>query len=140
MLRIWFIILIIFACDVCGAQSFYSKRYRASDGLNTDMIKAVAEDQHGFIWIGSDNGLIRYDGNSFITYPKATSSTYIKDFLTRQDGALWAVHDLGIVEIRNKLDTVIFKPVLKGSRKKTDSTIWYPKQAYEDNKGNIWIA
>lgn len=104
------------------------------------MIKCVSQDQYGFVWIGTDDGLIKYDGVSFQKYPKAATSTYIKDLLNTEDGRLLAIHDLGIVEIVNHLDSVVFREFLNGSRIKSDSTVWYPKDGYEDLNGNIWIS
>ena len=122
------------------SQQFYVNQFRAADGLQTDMIKCVAQDSYGFIWIGTDDGLIKYDGVNFHKYPDATSSTYIKDFLKTSDDKLLAIHDLGVTEIINELDTVRFESFLQGKRSKTDTTIWYPKQGYEDQKGNIWFS
>lgn len=35
------------------------------DGLPTNSITAFAQDDRGFIWIGSEDGIFRYDGQSF---------------------------------------------------------------------------
>src|SRR5690554_4909482 len=48
-------------------------------------ITAVTQDRTGFIWIGAEYGLVRYDGNQFIRYaanpgsPRALASNYIND-------------------------------------------------------------
>jgi signal transduction histidine kinase/ligand-binding sensor domain-containing protein len=122
------------------AQQFIVSEFRTEDGLQTDLIKCVAQDPLGFIWIGSDDGLIMYDGVNFKRYPYAGSSQYFKDFLTRQDGRLWAVHDLGVLEIKNLGDTVVFENVLEGSITKNDSMVWRPKKAFQDAHGSIWIS
>ncbi|MFL5787442.1 MAG: two-component regulator propeller domain-containing protein, partial [Flavisolibacter sp.] len=44
-------------------------RLSSDDGLSTNNIKCTTQDNKGFIWIGTSNGLQRYDGNRFI-YPK----------------------------------------------------------------------
>ncbi|HFB66824.1 MAG TPA: EAL domain-containing protein [Aeromonadales bacterium] len=38
------------------------------EGLSNDTINAMVQDHLGFVWIGSDNGLSRYDGHRMHTY------------------------------------------------------------------------
>src|ERR1700761_9809313 len=38
------------------------------DGLLTSGITSIAQDERGFIWIGTLNGLQRYDGTRFVNY------------------------------------------------------------------------
>ena len=115
-------------------------QFRAEDGLQTDLIKCVAQDSLGFIWIGSDDGLIKYDATTFISYPNSTSSGYIKDFLKTSENRLFVIHDMGMTEIRSSIDTAYFETIIDGSINVTDSTLWYPKSAFEDSSGNIWVA
>lgn len=137
MIRYWFTIVCVFQFAGLWAQDFFMNQFRASDGLNTDMIKCVAQDSKGYIWIGSDDGLIQYNGIQFHGFPDATSSKYIKNLLLTRDNQLLVIHDLGITKIAENHTFDVF---LEGSRSKTDSTLWYPKTAYEDSYGNIWIS
>src|SRR5688500_10380344 len=43
------------------------------DGLPSNIISAVAQDKNDFIWIGTANGLCRFDGHRFITFKKGES-------------------------------------------------------------------
>ncbi len=36
-----------------------------NDGLSTNFVNTVCQDKKGFIWVGTENGLQRYDGNNF---------------------------------------------------------------------------
>jgi signal transduction histidine kinase/ligand-binding sensor domain-containing protein len=130
---------ILFA-QLCTAQEYRFRPYRVEQGLPSDVIKAVTEDSLGFFWIATDDGLVKYDGIRFTTYKSAFHSQYTKGFLHTRDGRFFAFGDLDFIEIQNRIDTVIFKTVLQGTRTPTDSTIWYPKSAYEDHSGNIWLA
>ena len=137
--RILFFIFFISQIDTYS-QNFQFLQYRVEDGLSTDIIKSVEEDAHGFIWIGSDAGLLQFNGNKFIHYPNASKSAYIKDLIKLHDDRLLALSDLGLVEIINLVDTVIFKNVLDGGRTPTDSSLWYPKSIFEDSNNNLWIG
>lgn len=132
--------LLVIAIHQVFATEYQFLQYRVEDGLNTDIIKCISQDDKGFIWIGTDEGLVQYNGNEFITYPQATTSPFVKQFIKLRNGKLLVLDDLGLTEIINDVDTVIFKPVLMGTRFPTDSTIWYPKSVFEDDQGNIWVG
>ncbi len=122
------------------AADYQFLQYRVENGLQTDIIKCIDQDSLGYIWIGTDEGVIQYNGNRFMHYPNASSSPFIKDFLKLRDGRLFVLHDLGLNEIINQVDTVLFRQVLPGTRMPTDSSIWYAKSLFEDSQGNIWIS
>lgn len=44
--------------------------YNEEDGLNCSYTYHLRQDKNGFIWIGSDNGLFRFDGKEFKQYGK----------------------------------------------------------------------
>lgn len=41
----------------------YVSYYRAADGLSSQSVNCISQDEAGFIWIGSENGLDRFDGH-----------------------------------------------------------------------------
>lgn len=51
-----------------NAQQFYSENLTSADGLPNDAIRSIYEDSRGFIWIGTDAGVSRWDGNEFKIY------------------------------------------------------------------------
>ncbi len=69
-------------------------RYSIKDGLSDNTIHCIAQDDQGYIWIGSDAGLNRFDGHQFKKYYQSTdpirllsgSITRIKDFKSHQFG------------------------------------------------------
>jgi|GEM_PF-1037339 len=121
-------------------QPYFTNQFRSSDGLDTDIIKCVIQDDLGFMWMGTDDGLFRYDGSHFTRYPDGAPSKFFKDFIQTSDGRILAIHDLGITEIISELDSVKFREFLPGTRSLSDTTLWYPKEAYEDDYGNLWIS
>jgi len=50
------------------------KNYTTQNGLINNGVQAMAQDRNGYIWIGSDLGLTRFDGKSF--YHKAIPEIY----------------------------------------------------------------
>ncbi len=52
------------------AQDLYFSTLSVTDGLPSNIISGIAQDENDFIWIGTGNGLARYDGNHFKTFKK----------------------------------------------------------------------
>ncbi len=138
-MRFVFFAFVLFNTVMLQAQEYRFGLYRVEQGLPSDVIKAVSQDSLGFLWIATDEGLVKYDGLHFTTYKGALRSQYAKNFLRTRDGRLFMAGDLDLIEIQNQIDTVIFKTILRGARSITDSTISYPKSIYEDHAGNIWL-
>ena len=67
--------------------------WTTKDGLSSSIIWALAQDTEGYLWIGTNGGLIRFDGAQFVTFsslggtllPKAT----VRSLFTARDGSLW---------------------------------------------------
>jgi signal transduction histidine kinase len=47
------------------------ENYNADNGLPQNSVKDIAADSDGYIWIGTESGLVRYDGSHFKTYDKS---------------------------------------------------------------------
>jgi ligand-binding sensor domain-containing protein len=43
-------------------------RLTVEDGLSNNWVQAVLRDSRGFLWVGTQDGLNRYDGRTFIHY------------------------------------------------------------------------
>lgn len=128
-----FSVLIIFG------QSFQKITYSVNEGLVTHLTKSVEFDSIGFLWIGTDEGLVRYDGRNFKTFQNKTQSRYVKKLINHEDN-IWVINDLGIVRIKPGIDSVVFENVIDGAREPTDSLLHYPKDAYSDKEGRKWIS
>lgn len=48
-----------------------------NDGLSNNNIKCIAQDGLGYLWVGTEFGLCRYDGNKLSTYYKAKPPIYL---------------------------------------------------------------
>ncbi len=122
------------------SQEYYIKQYRVEKGLPSDIIKGCTQDQLGYFWIATDEGLVKFDGINFTSYRNAMHSNYAKGFFTTQDNKLLAFGDLDLIEIKNLGDTVIFESLYPVTRVVNDSSISYPKTIYQDKKGALWIS
>lgn len=65
------------------------------DGLSVNSILCILQDKKGFLWLGTSNGLNKYDGKSFTVYqhepgnPRSLGSSYISSLYLDRDENLW---------------------------------------------------
>ena len=72
-------------------------------------VGSIIQDKNGFIWFGSDRGLIRFDGHRFRTYVSTGKSndipgTIILDLMLDTDEQLWIATSQGLSRYREKTD------------------------------------
>ncbi len=75
----------------------YHTSWNAKNGLNGSVM-ALAQTTDGFLWVGTTDGLFRFDGLSFERYkPEAGSlpSTAVSSLMALSDGGLWVGSDRG---------------------------------------------
>jgi ligand-binding sensor domain-containing protein len=58
-------ILLFFLSTACSAQQFQFTDYTIKEGLSSSNITTFVKDKNGFFWLGTSNGLNRFDGNTF---------------------------------------------------------------------------
>ncbi len=115
-------------------------RYGVEQGLPTDFIKGVVQDSLGFMWLATDDGLVRFDGINAVSVRENIASQYIKGFVRRKNGTVAVVHDMGISLIRYTHGQMHVDLLLEGGQQKTADRLFYPKSAYEDRDGRLWIS
>lgn len=74
---------------LCGAQRYSFREY--NQGLGNLNITALAQDRVGYLWVGTQNGLYRYDGSQFQRYgaDEGIPDRIIDDIFLGLDGTLW---------------------------------------------------
>ena len=91
------------------------------DGLPRNITTCLQQDSYGYLWIGTSNGIARYDGNSFISYYEL-SGTGVIDILIDSLNTIWVSTDNGLFKY-NRI-TNFFERVVEGyiSRIQEDKT------------------
>jgi len=125
------------------ATELYGHLFTAYTGLSQSRVNTILQDSLGFLWIGTQDGLNKYDGYSFDHFryqPDAASlsNNTIRCLAEGEDGILWVGTDYGL----NKLDRMggyMWSYMIPGNR---DSAA-YEKPAIfavlEDDEGQVWI-
>ena len=92
-----FIFFIIFGYSKSVSAQINNRAYslqsfNVEDGLSEDYIHSLIEDQNGFIWIGTRNGLDRYNGYEFekIDLPiNIQGQEQVRNLLEDKQGNIW---------------------------------------------------
>lgn len=130
------LIALLSLCLTMNAQ----RTYRFSIGQVTDnRFHAICEDLSGFIWIGTENGLNRYDGYNFNKFFHDDSdslslmSNYIRSLYADKDGTLWIGTNHGLQYLKSS-EKAFYTVPFPGSR--------YPyiQDIKQLSDGHIWIA
>lgn len=121
-------------------DSRYFRTISVEQGLSQSTVFAIEQDTMGFIWMGTQDGLNKYDGYSFTVYrpdknnKNSLQSNYIRSLLTDEQGMLWVGGNEGISSYDYK--TGLFKnyalPVKPGE--------WYISSITTDKEHRIWGA
>ena len=74
---------------------FKFERFSNKEGFNQNSINAIEQDKYGFIWIGTPNGLIKYDGYEFRQFNSiekangSISNNSVRSLFNDSNGILW---------------------------------------------------
>ena len=106
-----------------------------ANGLPQDTIRAIAQTTDGYLWLGTDEGLARFDGYEFSVFNKTQGqlpADSIAALAATTDGALWIGTSSGLTLYRDKqFHTFTSKDGLPDNAI-TDLTV--------DHTGALWIV
>ena len=113
---------------------FQFRHYNIENGMSSNTVYDILQDAEGYIWIGTDNGLNRFDGIEFTFYQKESASSTISCLCERGD-SLWLGTDCGVYIFERKTERIIpFRPVAADSLSPIRS--WVTKIVC-DPQGNV---
>ncbi len=139
-----FLFLFFFSVTAAWAQptSLRFEHLTTENGLSHNNVRSVTQDRQGFIWVGTQSGLNRYDGYTFTVYRntpddvKSLSNSEVCGIFEDQAGRFWVGTFGGV----NQLDRITgrFKRYPLGTA---------PHEAepgacvfYQDQSGTLWLG
>lgn len=144
---LWLVILIgLFLSPetICQPENIFFQTISVDDGLSQSSVFSVLQDKRGFIWLGTNDGLNRYDGYRFVVYkpdPENNHSiTGNRIFVIYEDkqGTLWVGTEGGLNRYdraRDRFDAYVHND--------NDPKSLINNQVHsicEDKAGRLWIG
>ena len=123
------------ALDPHKTLTQYSRHvWGQQDGLPQDTVKSITQTPDGYLWLGTDEGLARFDGFEFTIFSRPTSdlpANSINALASSPDGSLWIGTANGLGLYRNRrFRTFTVKDGLP------DDDI---RDLYSDHAGTLWM-
>ena len=93
-------------------ENFNFKNITIEDGLSQSTVKTIYQDIKGYIWVGTDAGLNRYNGYEFKQYKhdeynkNSISHNYIIDITEDKNGHIWVSTISGLTRIDTDKDEI----------------------------------
>ena len=110
--------------------------FNSEKGFNQNTVSSIISDSMGYLWVGTPNGLVRYDGYSFDYYyhdednKQSLNDNFVSHLLSDSKGRVWIGTRAGISVYLT--DKEKFFPVLKSARKATCIK--------EDSKNRVFVG
>ncbi len=106
-------------------------------GLPQNTVQVVLQGREGYLWLGTQEGLVRFDGARFTVFDRAGAPALrhnsVVSLLEDRDGTLWAgTHGGGLVTVRDGVVSAV-----PGTEPLGSTSVWALAQ---DREGSIWIG
>ena len=116
----------------------------ALSGLSHNIVNAMAQDREGFLWLGTWDGLDRYDGYRILSFhhdpedPTSLSHNYVSALFLDREGRLWVGTELGLnrfVPESQSFARYLLDPA--AARGDGSTIIW---AIHETDGGQLWVG
>ncbi|WP_288359608.1 hybrid sensor histidine kinase/response regulator transcription factor [uncultured Bacteroides sp.] len=130
--------LLFVLCLICGQVLSENTRFYDSGQLSCNLITNICQDNRGFIWVGTEYGLNKFDGVQFTQYLNQENDTtsllnnIIRSLMVDKDHRLWVGCSNGLqyyIPEKDAFRTVPFEGNLSPS----------VTQIYQLRTGEIWL-
>lgn len=93
-----FLLLNLFLPFTLHSQALSLRTYDSGDGLIRSMVISIYQDSRGFLWVGTSDGLARFDGTEFHTYTTVDglANNYINEIIEDRNGSIWIATAAGL--------------------------------------------
>lgn len=121
------------------------ERISIEQGLSQSKVFALLQDHKGFVWVGTQDGLNKYDAYSFTVYrhhiedTTSLSDNYVWSLCEDHTGALWIGTNGGGLNLFDRATEqfIRFTHDPNDSTSLSDNYVW---TIFEDRAGTLWIG
>jgi signal transduction histidine kinase/ligand-binding sensor domain-containing protein/CheY-like chemotaxis protein len=111
--------------------------WRTEEGLPQNSVQAILQTKDGYLWLGTEEGLVRFNGTQFVSFSKtnvdAIKHNDVRALLEAHDGNLW-IGTIGGVVVRDHSGQ------FRAYTQKEGLSNNFVNALLEDEKGSIWVA
>jgi len=113
------------------------------DGMSQNTVTSIVQDKKGFLWIGTNDGLNKYDGHSFKIFTSSSNdasslgNNLIRDIELDEDDNLWIGTQVGLTKFNSR--TGVFSRFLE-SKEQTDHAIGNVISDLAIHNESMWIG
>jgi len=139
---LWIFLTLFPACLLAQQGKFSFEHFTHVNGLSAP-VTDIVQDQYGFLWLGTTDGLNRFDGKNFVVYRNISSDTaslynnIINSLAVDQTGKIWAATNGGLCYY-DFADDSFHRIKLNNNPEKIDK---YRVHAVTiDKENSIWFA
>ncbi|MEY2429741.1 MAG: hypothetical protein QOJ40_2626, partial [Verrucomicrobiota bacterium] len=116
---------------------YNSRTWQIDEGLPANVVQAITQTRDGYLWVGTPEGLARFDGVSFTSFNSkncpALQNSSVTALCADRQGALWIGTDGGGL---TRLEGASFSHYAKAGGIAGDTL----RVVYESHDGSIWIG
>lgn len=122
-----------------NTESKIIRKFGITEGLSHGVVNTIAQDKKGFIWLGTEDGLNRFDGYGFSPFKFDTHcdvpfhDNYIQNVLADEQGNLWVSSRRGLY--RFDISTEKFIPFVNDKPFSNDISF-----ITNSSDGNLWLS
>jgi ligand-binding sensor domain-containing protein len=119
--------------------------YTAEQGLANNAVHSTLLDKDGFLWIGTEGGLSRFDGKTFTNYTcdpldsNSLSGNLIVELFQDRTGLIWIGVEDGGISVFNP-ETERFNRYVFNPDNPNEAGSNKPTAFIEDLEGNLWVS
>ena len=120
------------------SENYNFKNITSEDGLSQSTVETIYQDSKGYIWIGTNDGLDRYNGYEFKQYKynkndkNSIANNYIIDIMEDKDGYIWISTINGLSRIDTDNDEIKNYSSDKNNGNLSDENLWQIIYTSED--------
>ncbi|WP_033081767.1 two-component regulator propeller domain-containing protein [Colwellia psychrerythraea] len=142
--KLLLLFFIIFNFNAIAQEVKRFKNFGLDNPMSYNFVRTIAQDQDGFMWFGSSEGLDRFDGHQSLSFhhdaalPNSLSSNVISRILIDKKQRLWVGTFGGGLNLfrAGSQDFIHFTTNTKQASLSNDTV----NALFEDSEGKIWIG
>lgn len=144
---VYIIVFVLFAWHLSAHEHYVVQHYSIKDGMSQNTVMAILQDKQGFIWLGTWDGLNRFDGYTFTTYKAMRNGVeaHVNNrvgmiYEDEAEGIWWSTYDGHFYRLDASRETTTEQPYDSLPEGMLAKMAEADKNTKVDSRGVIWQA